>query len=260
MGTYKPPVAYIGTVEIMEMFDTFSEEYPVWSLWYSDREKAFDWNRTDFEKGRKLFEQLMQVQEDSGNTRVLYVRFYPEPVKGIISKNSPYACCVHVQACKGDDVEAIGGLQNYNNSGIGAALRSINERLVAIEGTEVAEAAEITGVEKVIGYVNTLMENPATSQVIQGLIGKVMELFNPVKPVATAAINGTAESATGNAPVSENQPMANAEVDGEKLNAALTRLQYHCELDNDLTRLADMAESNPATFKMMLGMLRTQTV
>lgn len=249
---------YVGVDEIMDAFDAFSCGKGGYSLWYSDRDKAMDWNDADFEQGRDLLEQTLRAFERAGNSRMLYLKFYPEIVKGIINKKTDFTTCLHIQAVKGDS-SAINGfavpgmhpamIAAFDNMGkIPAMISGIEQRLVELEtnGATIDEP-ELSATDKFLGMISGLLENP---QVQERILGFVMNKFSPTGNSITAPVHHVINGTTDSIPV---QP---GEINMQMVNDALQRLAVHCNVDTDLMLMAKMAEDNPGMFKFLLESLR----
>lgn len=259
--------SYVGKDNIMEAFDRFGDNCPVYSVWYADKSKAFDYMGADCEQGRDLFETTIDALVQNGNTRLFSLKFHPGLTKGLINNKSDYSCCLLIQAVQDESsevmpsgapgqmsykmfqaLETLNTLPNKIDQMIDAKLSSIRLELEALKAVDYDEP-EIDPVTKVLGYINGVMENPSLSPLILALIGKIFP-----GPAPQRAINGTAESP---APVSEAPVNGQIPVDMDMLNNALAVLNKYCKIDTDLQLLANMAETNNSQFTMLLGMLRS---
>jgi len=130
-----------------------------------------------------------------------------------------------------EQLQRIGPSTIAGSNEIVSRLAAIEERLSEQEEEE-TEAP--TQSENIVG---ALMQNPAVMQVIQGLI---MRAVDKIIPVGTGA------------------PVTLAGVDdADKLTAALQILkQADPQLEDDLLRLAKLAQEDPGQFNFLLKMLR----
>jgi len=109
--------------------------------------------------------------------------------------------------------------------------------------------------EIAMGY----LENPEDLQMIMGTIGSVVAMFkgNP----APAMVAGAREPArfAGAVDAQQTDPEANRDELGRRLVIAVNRLEK-CdpEIVLHLEQLANLAENNPAMYKMALGFLKQQ--
>jgi hypothetical protein len=80
---------------------------------------------------------------------------------------------------------------------------------------------------------------------IAGLMQKIMPAAGvaPVRPVTS--LGGI-----------ENENVSGSDEENDVINQALDRLEKHCDLAADLTALANMADNDPALFKILLMQLR----
>ena len=118
------------------------------------------------------------------------------------------------------------------NNEIVSRLAAIEERL---SEEQVNDEQETNDPGNVVG---ALMQNPAIMQVIQGLIMRAVDKIIPAGSGAPVALAG----------VDDN---------GDKLGTALQILKAaDPELEDDLLRLAQLAQQDPAQFNFLLKMLR----
>lgn len=127
---------------------------------------------------------------------------------------------------------AIEKMQHQNKQMIEALQERINE----LEEDE-EEEEDTTGNNFIAGLVN----NPEIQTMIIGALGKLFQPQNSSNMNNAAQINGINE-------ISDNE---------EKLKAAIEILKVHdISLADDLTKLANIAETNPKQFSFLLSMLR----
>lgn len=118
------------------------------------------------------------------------------------------------------------------NNEIVSRLAAIEERLSAEPETDDDEPAD-TG-----GIVGALMQNPAIMSMFQNMIMKVAEKVIPGGAGAPVALAGVDDNA-------------------DKLETALQILKAaDPQLEDDLLRLAQLAQQDPAQFNFLLKMLR----
>jgi hypothetical protein len=123
-------------------------------------------------------------------------------------------------------------------------------RMLALMEEEPEAVEPVDPVEKYVGMAIGALKEPNVMANVIGLVKMFIPNYNPpfMQSQNTAAtISGTDNQGTA-------QPVP---VDVDKLDAALVRLSKHCKLDDDLTKLADIAENNPQYFKMLLTGLRS---
>lgn len=127
---------------------------------------------------------------------------------------------------------AIEKMQLQNKQMIEALQQRINELEEDEEETE-----DTTGSNFIAGLVN----NPELQTMVIGALSKLFQGQNSNSMSSNAQINGIKESTDNDA----------------QLNAAITILKVHdISLADDLTKLANIAETNPKQFAFLLSMLR----
>ena len=259
---------YTGTANILSAFDTLSNGASCYSVWMtSPKEILFQYNEDDIEKGRDRLVEALGGAEANNNTDLLIIKFHPKKEKGFITDKSQVIGSIPIRVCElgsvnGAPVERVsnGSYQGGNYAQmleIAVALKTlpdtlnksmapIYERLEALE-TEREEPAQE---QDAIGRVMDFIESPNSVQMVQMVLDRLIPARQPYN------------MAVGNKPPGSIAPQATAqapgpgEVDVQVLDAALQRLRYHCQLDTDMTLLADMADNNPGQFKMLWSMLR----
>ena len=248
-----------------------------YSVWLSDSDIAFQCMLQDADKAEELLHNNLTALKQSGNTDLFYLKLHPTE---LADKKAPYKYIDRKTPVIGTipfrviDLEESGvagqsftpGTLGRSSTDILDAVRELpakfkeqldplEARILALEGEDDSEPEPEPG-KKIMGYINGIASNPQ----LMSMIGQVLSYLRPVaNQVATGLnrINGM----TAQPQQQEQQQPGSAEVrelDNELINASLIRLNQHCELDTDLKLLADMAESNPGQFKMLLTMLRAQ--
>ncbi len=118
------------------------------------------------------------------------------------------------------------------NNEVISRLAAIEDKLNAEPEPEDIDSSDSSGV------VGALMQNPAIMNVIQGIIMRAIDKLIPGNPSNSVGIAGIDEST-------------------DKLNFALSILKNaDPDLEDDLLRLANLAQSDPAQFQFLLKMLR----
>jgi hypothetical protein len=255
---------YTGVSDIMGAYDSFNEggEYN-YSVWLSKEDIAFQSIEKDADKARELLKNCLTALEQAGNDDLFFIKFHPKDVKGaspFIDRKTLCIGTVPVRVCSiGEGRESnyvnkasIGGIPNdlYGMlRDLPATLDAkINAALDARLG-ELETEIEVDPIEKYVGIINGIASNPQ----IMGVVGQILNYLKPQGMNMAPRINGT--------PKVEEQKESNEavqEVNLEILNEALDRLSRVCRVDTDLLLLADMADSNPAMFNMLLTQLRSK--
>jgi len=164
----------------------------------------------------------------------------PKMTKG--SPDEPASGSV-VFVCATDE-QISGRIENYRQH-IGSVNNEIVSRLAAIEerlnADDDEEEAQPTTQEAAIG---ALLGNPAVVTTLQTLLMRIVDGIIPAPATAAAPVRL--------AGVAEDAP----EFDTEKLNRALVILKRaDPNLEDNLLKLADMAQDNPKQFAFLLKML-----
>lgn len=260
---------YTGTEMIMQAFDNMDNPY--YSVW-SGRDLLFQNNDSDVSKGRNLLMEMLTAAEQNNNTDLLSIKFHPKQEGKYITDKTPVVGTLVVRVVALPGMNA--GVSGVNESGnipypiwktitglaelptqIQTSLAGFDERLKALE----QQQDEPQDAPDMIGRIAGLMENP----VIMGLITKILPaIFPAAMPQPNMQVAGVNSfAAVENESVSSDQTEqlpAISEADYIKLDNALARLIPHCNVADDLSLLADLAEQNPIMFKMLLTQLRSK--
>lgn len=266
---------YIGVDNIMKMYDSLNGDCQYYfSVWHSQKDIAFQYVGDDARKARSYLEENLQAMAESQNDNLLYIKFHPADKKGkYITKSTDVIACTPVCVVEPDDsTQSIAGTGTIERAGSSRGMTyemwkslemlktlpdTIDARIDATINRKLEEAAlleeeepEIDPTERMIGMITGLAQNPQ----IMALVGQVMNFLKPA--VMPQRVNGVVMEKEIE-PAQEQQSVQEP-INEELMNNALSRLHQHCRLDTDMSLLADMAENNPAQFKMLLGMLRAK--
>jgi hypothetical protein len=257
---------YTGSEAIMNAFDTMNN--PIYSVWQG-KDILFQNNDADMQKARNFLMDMIAAAEQSGNTDILAIKFHPVKEGKFITDKTPIVSTLFVRIVELPSAAVSGVNQNGNipyplwktleglaglPAQINTSLGAIEERLTALEQVE----DEPGPTESMLGRISGLMENP----VIMGLISKILPAILPgvamPQPSVPMQVSGVNESmAEPNTIASAEDLPQISQADYIKLDNALARLIPHCNVAEDLSLLADLAEQKPEIFKMMLSQLRT---
>lgn len=255
---------YTGSEAIMNAFDTMNN--PIYSVWQG-KDILFQNNDADMQKARNFLMDMIAAAEQSGNTDILAIKFHPVKEGKFITDKTPVVSTLFVRIVELPSAAISGVNQNGNipyplwktleglaglPAQINTSLGAIEERLTALEQVE----DEPDPTESMLGRISGLMENP----VIMGLISKIIPAILPgvvmPQPAMPMQVSGVQSDHSVNETVSSDLPQI-TEADYIKLDNAIGRLIPHCNVADDLSLLADLAEQKPEIFKMMLSQLRT---
>lgn len=275
LNTHLRRPQYVGKEAIMAGFDTLSKQGNlVFACWASDRDIIFQCAVPDLEVQKDILSANLDSLEASGNCDVLHIRMYPaDSINGFIdttSKCRPVST-TSVQVCeyqgigKADSIEPLSrptgmsyeawemlkGLKDMPatiEAKINAAVDVKLKELFPEEGEEEPDEEPVT---KILTAINGLASNPQ----IMSVIGQAIGYLTRMVPVAPSRI-GMVEPQPAVESVPQSQVPQQIPYNQEKMEDALTKLSYHCDLGTDLEKLAAIAENNPVYFKTLLNILR----
>lgn len=241
-----------GKESIMQGFELFSKGASNFSVWQGKNLK-FQSCIDDEE----LFENNIEALRQAGSDSLFMVRFHKHPDKdGFVTDKTPYISSFNFKVT--DKTETLGAIGNesvaYGNPVLGKLEQiiqnqtAIESRLTALEEApeddEEEETPQPTGL---LGMVEQFANTPQGQQMITQVIGGIVNRFMPANN-ATIGNNNSFQ---------QRQGIAGVESEDEKIEDAISRLSVIDEnLPDDLQKLATVAETQPATFNMLLGMLR----
>lgn len=267
---------YVGKEQIMNGFETLSKQGDlVFAMWASNRDIIFQCCG-NYEMQKEILQSNLDSLTETGCTDLLLIKMYPAAsVNGFIDTTSKFrpVSITPVQICEYENIKAIGSEMTYRPQGlspeawntfkdiaklpdtieakINAAVDAKLKELLPEEEEEPEEAED--QVTKIVATINGLTQNPQ----IMSMIGQVVEFLTRRTPVIAPSRIGMVEPQTADQ-MQQQQPQTKQQIpyNEEVMNDALTRLSFHCDLGNDLAKLASLAESNPFVFNSMLDTLR----
>lgn len=268
-----PKAIFTGPDRIMSGYDTFIKKYPYYSLWHGN---VLTWQGGNTQEDRTEVEEMIEAAEQSGNTDIIYLRFYDKGTKGPVTNKTAFTSTMTCQAVakQGRYDNGIGAVSDGRLpreqyliiealKDVTASFKSIDARLTELEGQEEVEAVEDTFIGKVGSFLQTpvgemlltrllppgglgaLMGNPAPNAQVSGT-GKGMP--EAIAHNGDASADHIAENSDSGQLITEDQIA--------KIDAIIARLALHCDVVNDLELLARLAETQPQMFKMLLSQLR----
>ena len=264
---------YTGVNQIMDAFDR-NAQTPYYSVW-SGKDMLFSYNEDDEQKGREFLLENLIASEQNNHSDILKIKFHPKKEKAFITDKTPSIATLFVRVCETEWFKNQQALQPAF-SGTSPAmerllqqqteiLSGLSNRLSALEEAQMEEEEEADEEEDVLGKVGTILNHPAVSAIIAAFLPSIT---NAMKQTPQPKVAGTPEEVIEE--MEEFSPEEIGETDFtdidevslqhhtvNQINEALSRLAQHTNtLAADLIALADMADNNPAQFKMLLGMLR----
>lgn len=260
-----------GTVDgidnIMNAFDNFRGDIPYYSVWFTGKTKAFQYNGDDLDAGYELLETTLKMFQQTGDNAIYYIRIHPVQLAAYKSSSDDLGA-IPIRLNPLVEGASMNGLPRGNGGGsmmtaemwelhtmmktLPTHIKTLSERLDELEEAAPPEL-------DAIGRVTEVLNTPTVVKFIEGLMPIIMGKITgaqPPQPVRSPMIAGPNDmvNATATAPA-PNQPGPEY---WERIDAILLRLSAHCQLDADLELLAKLAETKPDIFKMVLLQLRSQ--
>lgn len=249
---------FTGHDNIMSGFETFIKKYPFYSL---SAGNTLLWQGGNTPEDYDELSNMIESAEMSGNTDILYIKFYdsdiPKPITNKTPNTSTMICQAVAKQGRGD--MGIGSVQDGRlprelymivkaMEGIPDQFANINKRLNEMEAAEPEEVKD----DSIIGKIGAFLETPIGGMLLTRLLPGV-----PVPAIGNAKVSGTGDPVAANIAENVDTP-AFTEDQVDQIDAIIDRLAVHCDVISDLGLLADLAEKQPQIFKMMLMQLRSK--
>lgn len=259
--------AIFGTDAIVRAWLSMNDDTPYFSLWNNGRrlEKATQFNQDDMDGSRAYLESTLLALQETGDNTLYSLRIHPDKEKSY-TVNSPvisaFPCRLNAMASPVGGVAALtGGASSIRREiEMEYELRDLRAELAEVRSTiedmDLSEPMQPAQPTDTLGRIAGLLENPAIMGLVQSVLPYVVKFLpNLMPPVPQynampVAINGVPSD------IAQNGGNAAHTVDDVKLNQALDRLEQYCNIDDDMSLLADMAEKDPGTFSFLLSILR----
>ena len=262
---------YTGVTQIMDAFDR-NAQTPYYSVW-AGKDMIFSWNDDDMEQGRVYLMENLVASEQNEHSDILKIKFHPKKEKTFITDKTPSIATLFVRVCdpnymRGQVVQQSGGI-NYGMQSLlerqMEIMNGINSRLTALEEVQEEEEEEEDDTDALLGRIGNILNHPTVSAIVATILPNILPMMK-AQPQPQPTISGVDDQLDI---LEENELMGGSDFEQEaqyvdlqsdsieKINLALGRLMAHTnDLGGDLTALADMADNNPAQFKMLLSMLK----
>lgn len=261
--------ANVGVESVLRAYEGMCQNYPYFSVWYTGREKAFQYNGDDLEAAKDFLSTSLRAMDCEGDTALYYLRVHPQK-ETVYKPGSDVVCALPFRFNAKLNQMGFAGGGYGSNQGIERLISSIETQNKAISDRLAAlEAAEPEPELDMLGKITGLLENPNIGPHIGNVIGQVMSAVmqklvpnacpTPPAQVAISGIDlpGSIAEKSGTAGVEAAGWDEGKTEDYEaSVHTQLDRLAAKCDLLADLTRLADIAENNPQMFNMLLNNLR----
>jgi hypothetical protein len=261
---------YTGVESILSGFESMNPDgMLVFSVWHGDKDIAFQCIETDPAIQEKMLRSNLEAMAEAGNSELMYLKLH-KPTGDYIDTKTKVISLIPIQVVEFQDFRIIAGESSAprpagmsyeawemmkNLKDLPATIGSIvDERIKALTDLEEEEEPEENDVQKYIGIIKGVTQDPT----IMAVIGQIFNFLKPQQPIVAPGRIGMTQTQASpfQQPVqdqtAERQPIPCNE---DQMNEALNRLQYHCDLGNCLMRLANMADANPAGFQQLLTML-----
>lgn len=267
---------HIGVEDIMEAFDNLSKTGDqVFAVWYGRDDIAFQCTIDDREVQRDMLEKNLQALARSGNTDLLHLKMYPAGVYGFIDGKSKMVSNTPIQVCEYQAPKTIAGeyseLPANRPNGMSREAWDLLHRLetmpdtieAKINAAVEARLKEVLGEEeeeedpvaKTMGFINGLTQNPQ-------VMGFVSDLFKLITTRQAAPVMAPSRIGMVEQEIIQPQQEAAQRIpyDDDAMNNGLDILSYHCDLGATMSKLAAIAQNNPAYFKTLVTMLMNAQV
>lgn len=236
-------VQFYGSDNALTAYE--NNRVPAWGL-FSGRQLLFKYTGQDIEEGAALLDEVLRMIEHSNATYTLKV-FEPDKNGEVkIKENTPCDGSFNFKLVDENTYEERKQQRFGNNNNlIESKLAAIEAKLESLESEPEDEPDESGSVLDRVGAI--FLNEPEKISVMIGAIQSIVSMFTNQtqytgqQPQPVAAINGV--------PDSDNKP-------DEQINAAIEILLKHdSKLPEHLVKLAMIAENDPATWKMLIGMI-----
>ncbi|MES2219164.1 MAG: hypothetical protein V4501_12235 [Pseudomonadota bacterium] len=252
----------------MSAFEEFADT-PYYSVLSGSKQLLYGFNEDDMEKGKERLLYTLEAAVQNGHDDLLLIRFHEKPAKGMITDKTPYYSSMMVRVNELNTLPVYNpaaiGRVNYQDNQILAELKTISEqtrqmkedlesRLLALETADTDEDPETE--PDMIGRITGVLNNPHMPVILDMLKNIFPNLFNPAtRP--NVAVSGLPKLENTMPTVTEEKKTLTPEEFNAGLTLQLQRLTEHCNILECLTKLADIAESKPATFQNLILMLNS---
>ena len=259
---------YNGVNAIMDAYDR-NAQTPYYSVW-AGKDMIFSYNEDDLEQGRiHLMENLIACEQNE-HSDILKIKFHPKKEKLFITDRTPAIATLFVRVTDPNYLK--NQMQPYQPSQNQFAINTLiekqlelmqgmNNRLALLEQTQQdAEDFEDEVTEDdVLGKIGALLSNPVVNQLVglflPALAGKLM--------MPQPAINGVPGDEVIENKIDEVEVISQDEavkvienlITDDLVNSLLRLKKHDQNIDQSLAKLADMADENPAKFKMLITYL-----
>jgi len=256
---------YIGVDNIMRGFDRLNAQTPYWSIWQG-RNIFHQYYTDDRETGKVEFNAIIDELDEAEYIDPIIVKFHPTLSGGFITDRTPVIgtmiCRIYtangqlsgISEITADKFQYANARNNQLLEGIKGMLAPLQAQIDELKAGNVEEG--ITGLERYLNHpaaqqiIGHLM--PVITPHINSILGAILPGQKPNGQFHTPAINGVGDQPDSGAPQVDL-----SEADEERLWSAIDRLALKMELVPDIERLANLADTQPQMFNMLLQQLRS---
>ena len=257
---------YIGVDNIMRGFDRLNAQTPYWSIWQG-RNIFHQYYTDDKEAGKVEFQSIIDELDEAEYIDPITVKFHPVLSGNFITDRTPVIgtmiCRVYtangelsgISYVTADKYQYANARNTQLLDGIKAMIEPLQKEIDELKAGQTGES--VSGLERYLNHpaaqqiIGYLM--PVVTPHISAILGAVLPGGNAHAHAHVPAINGVSEK-TDNGGVPQVEL---SEADEDKLWLALDRLALKMELIPDIERLANLADSQPQMFNMLLQQLRS---
>lgn len=254
-----------GVENIMTAYENMRGDSPFYSLWYSGREKSFQWNNAqDVEGGIDRLRATLQMIADSNDDSLYYLRIHSEYQKSYKNNADHVICTIPCRMSEPDDQvqTTASGLTVMPQRGNAMPyemweMLSLSKQVPELLQQNKQLLEKITELESeregvddsTMGKITGILNHPMAQTVLGAIMAKLMPG------------GGMRPSPVMSGIPTQQQMETDTEMTPEELkywetvDKALNRLQEHCDLSVYMPKLADYADKNPKMFEMLLGNL-----
>lgn len=233
MATWKPEIFEIdGVVGFYEMYEKHAK-FRIYAGHKVDPNFCrAEYLESDKARGNTLLvETLMSIKANPENTNTYLLQLLSDK-KGSVTPSVTFQLNQKLQPYQ---PAMMGMIQPQNNAVLESRLAAMEATLQQLAANQLDDEEEEEEEEE-SNLIGQLLNDPQVKSMAMNLIAG---LFKP---------SGSQQQAVAGIDVTED----------EKISAALEVLKKHCgdQLGNDLIKLANMAETDPGTFKFLIAQLR----
>jgi hypothetical protein len=248
MPTIGKAVQFRGISDAVNAFENYGA--PAWAL-FVGTQFLQKYNGGDMEEGKELLKKFLEsFDQRSANTTTYTLMVYDDlPKNAAIKSNTPYSGSFNFRLQ--DDLEEY--RQGRTANGLDARIAGIENKLDAVLNPpeEQEEPEELTGKDKFFDVLGKIIEHPQIQTMLAGKLAGIIEgASDKIAGMFKTSPANFRPAGIGSTGTGQDQG------ENEKLNEALQILAgVDPDLGTHLLKLARVAQSDPAKYKNLVGML-----